>query len=198
MNEHDNMEQMLKERLVPASLPAGFQARMRRVWAAPRGAAVDAATERRQRLRLHLWQWAFAAAASLALALAVLQLCVPQRPGVGAPVPVAGQPLVASTSPDSQPAVPAAEPAETYRTIISAEDLGIVGNGNTDARRQVRVRYMENERWQDRRSGGWIQRSLPREAIFQLPAGAAGVSPDGTVIQRGPDYVLPASPATEP
>ncbi len=201
MNDFEQIENMLKERLVPAEMPAPEAARLRRIWRKPATAAA-AGSESRLRLQMHVWQWAFAAAAACAAALVVLRLYQPQttaaNPAVtGNPAGAATEQQIASATPDTSPAIPATAPAETYRTVISAEDLGVVGTGEANARRQVRVRYMENERWPDRNGGGWIQRSLPREAIFQLPVGAAGVSPDGTLIQRGPDRVVPDDPAVE-
>ena len=197
MNDVEKIENLLKERLVPAEMPAADAARLRRIWRNP-AEAKNAAAECRLRMQMHVWQWAFATAAAFAVALAVLHLYQPQTPATGSPAAAPEQQLQAVAATVPLPAIPSASPTETSRTVISAEDLGVVGAGEANARRQVRVRYMENERWPDRNGGGWIQRSLPREAIFQLPVGAAGVSPDGTVIQRGPDRVLPADPSTEP
>ena len=208
-NEYDDIERMLKERLVPMPVPRRTTERMRRIWRTPE-VDRDAAKERRMRLQLHVWQWAFATAAAVAVVIAIAPRL--QTPPTPAAVP-AGQPAIASANTQAQPliatneivpqaplqnvsAMPSDDPVETHQRILSAEDLGLVGYGANDSARQVRVRYLETQRWRDP-SGGLRESSAPREAILQLPVGR--VHDNGTgAVQEGPIHIIRKNPDTTP
>lgn len=205
-NEHDQLEQMLKDRLTPTAVSRTAEARMRQIWSKPVEIREDV-RERRMRLQLHVWQWAFATAAAVAVVIAVARLQVPTPVAPTAPAiaatntAAAGQPMVATTgtAPLTQmqtvsalPSVPTDVPVETRQRILGAEDQGLSYCDANQARRQVRVRYLDTQRWQTP-SGEWVERSVPREATLQIPVGRVHDNGSGAV-QEGPVHIIGPNP----
>ena len=193
MNNHTEMEQLLKERLLPAVIPDSLRQRLREAWRPVVAAAIAETPERRLRLRLHAWQWAFAAAAAVALVMGVCRLCLPP-PAVPVPATGAPPPTWAADYPYPQPVTtPASQPDEVRQHILGADDLGLVGSPAANRARQVRVRYLETQRWQDPAGGGWIERSQPQEATLLIPI--RELRDDGTGnIQAGPVHIIRTTP----
>ena len=192
MNNHHDIERLLKERLIPAAITEEMGQRLRGTWLPAAAATSSDEPERRLRLRLHAWQWAFAAAAAAAVILGVFRLYMPAPAA-----PAATQPAWAAT-PTSHPhpqtiPTPTNQPDEIRQHILGADDLGLVGSpATTNRARQVRVRYLETQRWQDP-AGGWIERARPQEATLLIPI--RELHDDGTGnIQAGPVHIIRPTP----
>ena len=199
MNDHSDIERMLKDCLVPAPVPDALGRRLRRAWLGTAAARPDT-PERQLRLRLHAWQWAFAAAATFAVILGVFRLYAPTDASRAVPLPLAATTPLAwvaahgNTPPPPQPVpTPANQPDEVRQRILGADDLGLVGYPAANRTRQVRVRYLETQRWQDPVSGGWIERSQPQEATLLIPI--RELRDDGSgAIQEGPIHIVRPAP----
>jgi hypothetical protein len=60
------------------------------------------------------------------------------------------------------------EPAEAVRTLIAAEDDGLVFDADSSPLRQVRYNYLERHAWTNRATGSRLEVELPREDTYLI------------------------------